>query len=311
MSAKPKDDDKLRAEWFWGDRWALSSAKALSIAHRGLYREMLTAAWLLGAKLPKDHADIRRLVGVELKEWNALWPKVSPYWRVDGDFLVNDTQLEIYAEAQRRAEAASSRGKAGADAKWKRQRSQGNAEADAQGNAQGDAQASPAQSPQSQSLIRSSVPAGPQTDAPALAPERPWHPSRPRHGNAFGFRRDATAAWEGPLFNVPAKWFEKVRQQTAGKFSDEALRAFATALTERVQRTGEEVPIDGFLGWLDREASAWLRTRQTDRTGDAAAKATDAFIQRQDAIAAAIPKRTAAEVAALMGRPPRTTEPVS
>jgi uncharacterized protein YdaU (DUF1376 family) len=105
---------KLLAEWFWTDRWMGSSAFLLPVEPRGLYREMLTQAWRRGAQLPNDHEAIRRAVGVTVKEWERCWPKVSRYWRVEGDALVNDTQTEIYKQALAVQERASERGRRGA-----------------------------------------------------------------------------------------------------------------------------------------------------------------------------------------------------
>lgn len=112
--------NKLLAEWFWIDRWVGSSAFSLPIDARGLYREMLTQAWRRDARLPNDPDQIRRMTGVTTDEWKRCWPKVKRYWRVRGDSLINETQLEIYAEAKGRAERASRRGLSGAQALHKR-----------------------------------------------------------------------------------------------------------------------------------------------------------------------------------------------
>lgn len=109
--------EKLLAEWFWIDRWVGSSAFGLNLEARGLYREMLTQAWRRGAQLPNDHDQIRRVVGVTKAEWRRAWRFVERFWRVDGDRLVNDTQLQIYAETQSRQQRASKRGLAGAHAR--------------------------------------------------------------------------------------------------------------------------------------------------------------------------------------------------
>jgi uncharacterized protein YdaU (DUF1376 family) len=85
---------------------------------RGVYREMLTQAWRRGARLPKDHEAIRRAIGATPKEWARSWPLIERFWREDGDELVNDTQLLIYAEAKQRSSNASARGQAGAQARW-------------------------------------------------------------------------------------------------------------------------------------------------------------------------------------------------
>jgi uncharacterized protein YdaU (DUF1376 family) len=108
---------KLLAEWFWTDRWMGSSAFLLPMEARGLYREMLTQAWRRGAHLPTDHEMIRRAVGCTEAEWNRAWPLVKQYWREAGDFLVNDTQLSVYAETKAAQDRASDRGRKGAQAR--------------------------------------------------------------------------------------------------------------------------------------------------------------------------------------------------
>ena len=105
---------KLLAEWFWIDRWVGSTAFGLPQEARGVYREMLTQAWRRGARLPNDPDQIRRLTATTVGEWRRAWPLVKKYWRVDGDALVNDTQLEVYAEAKERSERAANRGRRGA-----------------------------------------------------------------------------------------------------------------------------------------------------------------------------------------------------
>lgn len=117
--------DKLLAEWFWIDRWVGSSAFALPIDARGLYREMLTQAWRRGATLPNDPQQIRRMCGVTMREWKRLWPQVRRYWRVTGRAIVNETQREVYAEARSRADAASRKASIAATKRWKRSTAQG------------------------------------------------------------------------------------------------------------------------------------------------------------------------------------------
>lgn len=108
--------DKLLAEWFWTDRWMGSSAFLLPMEARGLYREMLTQAWRRGARLPNDPEAIRRATGTTDAEWERSWPKIKRYWRTDGDNLVNDTQLEVFASAKEAQERAQARAQAGAQA---------------------------------------------------------------------------------------------------------------------------------------------------------------------------------------------------
>lgn len=114
-----KTKDKLLAEWFWCDRYDGSSAALMNMECQGVYRTMLTQAWRRGAKLPNEHEAIRRAIRCTPAEWRRAWPTVSRYWREadDGASLVNDTQLEVYAEAKAAQEAASRRGKKGAQAR--------------------------------------------------------------------------------------------------------------------------------------------------------------------------------------------------
>ena len=109
---------KLRAEWFWTDRWFASSAYFLPIEARGIYREMLTRAWSRGAQLPADEETIRRVIGATTDEWERNWRKVGPFWRRDGDILVNETQIEIYETVREINERRSEHGRRGATARW-------------------------------------------------------------------------------------------------------------------------------------------------------------------------------------------------
>lgn len=107
---------KVRGELFWVDRWMLSSARMLPIEARGLYRELLSQAWARGCQLPNDHAALRCVVGATDEEWARSWPLVERYWRVDGDQLVNDTQMEVY----RKTMALSTAGKLASAARWEK-----------------------------------------------------------------------------------------------------------------------------------------------------------------------------------------------
>lgn len=101
---------------------------------------MLTQAWRRGARLPNNPEAIRRAVGCTEREWRKHWPSVAPYWREAGGWLVNDTQLEVYAEALLRREQASRRGRNGAAKRWGKPAggdAQASARADAQASAQG------------------------------------------------------------------------------------------------------------------------------------------------------------------------------
>lgn len=98
-----------------------SSAFILPMEARGVYREMLSQAWRRGARLPNDHEAIQRAIGCTPKEWRRAWPLIERFWQVDGDNLINETQVEVYADAQARQDKSVKRAQAGAQARWKQQ----------------------------------------------------------------------------------------------------------------------------------------------------------------------------------------------
>jgi len=95
-----------------------SSAFLLPLEPRGLYREMLTQAWRRQARLPNNHQAIQRAVGCTADEWSRCWPAIQHYWRVDGAFLVNETQLEIYQETTDLSAKRSEAGRLGNQKRW-------------------------------------------------------------------------------------------------------------------------------------------------------------------------------------------------
>lgn len=116
----PTAASKLLAEWFWTDRWIGSSAFLLPMEPRGLYREMLTQAWRRGAQLPNNPETIRRAVGATEGEWSRCWDLVRPFWREENGILVNDTQIEVYGETKRRADAQTERSEKANAARWRK-----------------------------------------------------------------------------------------------------------------------------------------------------------------------------------------------
>lgn len=134
-------EKELRAEWFWTDRWMTSSAFLLPAEPRGVYREMLTQAWMRGGSLPDDHEAIQRACGLTRSEWKRCWPKVQRYWRVEGETLVNDTQLEVMAVARDGADRAAEKARVAANKRWENERARASAQEDAQAHAQASARA--------------------------------------------------------------------------------------------------------------------------------------------------------------------------
>lgn len=101
-----------------------SSAFLLPMEAQGIYRAMLTQAWRRGARLPNDHEAIQRAIGCTVKEWRRSWPRIERFWKVVDGHLINETQVEVYADAKARMEVASTRASAGARARWNKHQAQ-------------------------------------------------------------------------------------------------------------------------------------------------------------------------------------------
>lgn len=226
--------DKLLAEWFWTDRWMGSSAFGLPMEARGLYREMLTQAWRRECRIPNDHEAIQRFTGCTRAEWKRCWPKVERYWRVDGDSLVNDTQLEVYERAVSGAAKASERAAAAAHARWGRK--------DSPSNAPGNAQALLVQCPPSLSLST--------------------HTPRARGASLISPGAHRSHAMCGVVC-FPSSAYESCAKKLGG--DEEKLRAWAAGVLDTWQRkvdAGEAIPDgDDFAFWRHRWAESFGSTK--------------------------------------------------
>lgn len=221
-------EKELRAEWFWTDRWMTSSAFLLPMEPRGLYREMLTQAWMRGGSLPNDHEAIQRACGATRAEWRRSWPTLERYWRVDGVTLVNDTQLEVMAEARAAADRAAEKARVAANKRWENER----ARASAQVGAQAHAQASP------RAVLEECPPSPSPSPRTTTPPDPPAFAGGPVNGNGHGPRpkaeqeagvRELIAYW---------RWLGRCDPRCAGGFAtmpqsipgDRDVRAWRKAL---------------------------------------------------------------------------------
>lgn len=100
--------------WYIAD-WRESETRiSLSLAERGLYRELLDYCYLEGS-LPKDQTRLSRLAGCSPKEFAQSWGSVSKLFDEDGDRLthrkVNEVKAKVlkYHEQKKHAGAASGR----------------------------------------------------------------------------------------------------------------------------------------------------------------------------------------------------------
>jgi uncharacterized protein YdaU (DUF1376 family) len=76
----------------WFPRDFIAATRAMRLAERGAYRELLDYQWEMG-KLPADHERLARLLGVTIDEFEAIWPAISDkFCTVDGGLA--NTRLE-------------------------------------------------------------------------------------------------------------------------------------------------------------------------------------------------------------------------
>lgn len=70
--------------------------------------------------------------------------------------------------------------------------------------------------------------------------------------------------WEGPIFSIPDGWARRVLKASNGKAVGSDVVKFAQSLTAKLERDGGEVPVAGFLGWLDAEWAAYRQPAVSD-----------------------------------------------
>lgn len=140
-----------------------------------LYLTCLGHQWTLGS-LPAEEAKVCRLVRWERRLFDRFWPQVrKKFEEVDGR-LVNRRLEEHRTKSKTVAEKNRSSGKAGAEARW---RKDGERHADANGATDGErhesGRASPPANPSHPIPSHSSLPSGERggADAPAAKPPKP------------------------------------------------------------------------------------------------------------------------------------------
>jgi uncharacterized protein YdaU (DUF1376 family) len=243
---------KLLAEWFWVDRWTGSSAFQLPLEARGLYREMLSQAWRRDARLPNDHEAIQRLVGATLKEWRRCWPAIERYWRIDGDSLVNDTQLEIYQRAKHLETVRSEAGMAGNRKRW------GDRKPIAKDIANGIAK------PVANEVANTIAKASPLS----LSPENASHSPSPLPPSSQINGRSKRPVFVGTRLKV-FDWQLEDLMEMLGKHADSfGFDLWFQTLDRRVVASGEVLPGRDGGAWLKAETLAEARRRGLPIAGE-------------------------------------------
>lgn len=124
----------------WMPLWIgayLADTMRLSTVQHGAYLLLLMAYWRDGQALPDDDEELRAITKCERAEWKRVRPVLQKFFVVgEGVWWHKRVEQEL-AGSKQRAEKASSKAKAGAQARWKHPNS------DAPSNAPSIAQAMP------------------------------------------------------------------------------------------------------------------------------------------------------------------------
>ena len=90
--------------WKW-EQWRASfPVLQLSLAERGLYRELLDASWKVGG-LPNDPAELAQLARCKTAEFSRYWKAVKRFWKPRADGLLYNDELEQIRAEQVEAHA--------------------------------------------------------------------------------------------------------------------------------------------------------------------------------------------------------------
>jgi uncharacterized protein YdaU (DUF1376 family) len=165
----------------WIGSYLADTMKLTTIQH-GAYLLLLIAYWRERGPLNDDDEELASTVKASPKDWRALRPKLEGFFLVDGGKWRHGRADQELAKALEHKAAAVTKAKAGADARWKKQReAREQAASNACGNAPSIAQGLPGQCPPP-----SPPPSSLRSDPPAPDPgegfEAFWeaYPSGPR-----------------------------------------------------------------------------------------------------------------------------------
>lgn len=114
-----KGGKKDPAFLFYATTWLQSEdVRALTLAQRGAYVELLAFAWMHGS-IPDNPRKLRAMLGVAAADFDELWADLAPLWVPAADEpgrLVNERQEHERTERRTRSAELRRRGQAGGKA---------------------------------------------------------------------------------------------------------------------------------------------------------------------------------------------------
>lgn len=103
----------------------LRDTQHLSTAEHGAYLLLIMNAWGRGGFLPSDPERLRRIVGMDAKDWRTAWPVLREFFEDGPDGLHHK---RVDSELAKASEVSGKR-KAAADARWSKRDTTSNANA--------------------------------------------------------------------------------------------------------------------------------------------------------------------------------------
>lgn len=263
----------------------MAGTMALSPAERGCYVDCLCYQWEVGGVPGDDLTRLARVMRCQPAEAKRIWATLAEKFQRAADGLFYNARLERERITKREwHESRKKNGdKGGRPPKHKTTQE-------------------PSGSENKNHMVPSSsssslVPTEPATNARAAvtaneasnaAPSPIVAPRPSPYGHALLRRRNLSARWEGPIFDIPEAWAAKTLRASNGRAVDADVAAFGVWLTERLQRTHAEAPTKDFLGWLDAGWTEFRSSRHADATSEAAIDRTTDLVRQIEARNAAV-----------------------
>jgi len=133
----------------WFPRDFIASTRAMRVAERGAYRELLDFQWEMG-RLPSAHDALARLLGCDLVEFESIWPAIAIKFMHAGEFIYNQ-RLEEHREKALLGRAKKRQAAADTNAKRYAKRPQNTSHSDTPSDTLSASPPSPSPSPISKS----------------------------------------------------------------------------------------------------------------------------------------------------------------
>lgn len=104
---------------FYPKDWLSDLAvRSMTAEQRGYYIDLLATAWLEDG-IPADEDQLRRIMGLTKRRFDAVWSELRSKWVSDGNGkLVNPRQERYRDEMRGLVERRREAGKRGAEARW-------------------------------------------------------------------------------------------------------------------------------------------------------------------------------------------------